>query len=226
MNSRIKDIPLRFNEKAVLRLLGRRRPDHHADISPRLRRQLDKGWEDIQHTARPEALYAAYPAQGRERGVLVNGECPFHSRSLSRIFHNCEQAVVFVTTLGGDVDDLILNRLKSRPSYASILDAAASAAVESAADHVEKHIRERLGQGWDTTRRYSPGHCDWPVRDQKRLFSLLPHHHLRIRLTEGSHMSPRKSLSGIIGVFPEDHMPWNGNACLFCQNIDCPHRRN
>jgi hypothetical protein len=69
----------------------------------------------------------------------------------------------------------------------------------------------------------SPGSLeDWPIEEQKKLFSLLPgvDSMLGVRLTESFLMIPRKSVSGI--YFPADVSFFN---CQLCSRESCENRK-
>ncbi len=104
-----------------------------------------------------------------------------------------------------------------------ILDTIGSELAERLCDRLERAVEEEVGpRGWKITNRYSPGYCDWPVAEQRKLFSLLPGGFCGIRLTESSLMLPIKSVSGIIGVGPAAAR--EAYQCSVCDMIDCIRR--
>jgi cobalamin-dependent methionine synthase I len=78
------------------------------------------------------------------------------------------------------------------------------------------------------TLRFSPGYCDWPIMDQKKIFEMLNTLQDQVQLTETCLMKPRKSISGIFGVLPSNGKDSNPpyNPCLYCGKRDCIARRN
>ena len=81
------------------------------------------------------------------------------------------------------------------------MDAAATAAVEQAADELEKAIarevaKESLKMRW----RFSPGYGDWKLENQKKFFYVTGAPEIGISLTESLMLVPRKSVTAIIGL--------------------------
>ena len=157
--------------------------------------------------------------------VVIEGSVVFESEVLAQLLERCDQVAVFALTIGGHleetVDQLTDNGLVVQ---ASVLDAIGSAAVESVADFVYGTIREiARARGLYTSRRFSPGYCDWEVGQQKKVFRTVNGDSAGIRLTDGCLMLPRKSISGIIGIGPKEIA--NYNPCKGCDKVDCIGRR-
>jgi hypothetical protein len=105
-----------------------------------------------------------------------------------------------------------------------VLDAVGSEAVEEVTCLLEGRLRERAMAGdAKISLRYSPGYCDWDITQQKALFRAFDGNSLRVKLTEGCLMIPRKSVSGIIGIGLDHSITLS--PCLSCNKKDCPSRR-
>ena len=137
----------------------------------------------------------------------------------------CDKAVVFLVTVGPKVERVINENMESQPHYGIIVDAAASAAAEATAHYIQDYIEKKLNEEEKTTLRYSPGYCDWPISEQNEIFKILPHQKIGVELSENSFMSPRKSVSGVIGICPAD-TNFSGNLCMNCKKTNCPYRRS
>ena len=71
---------------------------------------------------------------------------------------------------------------------------------------------------------YSPGYCNWNIREQHLLFSLFPEHPCGIVLTDSSLMTPEKSVSGFFALGETlQRQPYH---CEICKNKRCYKRRN
>jgi hypothetical protein len=106
-----------------------------------------------------------------------------------------------------------------------IIDAIASEYVTQASEWLEHRVEEEAGKrGWQISNRYSPGHCDWPVSEQHKLFSFLPENFCGITLTESSLMIPIKSVSGVIGLGRD--VKRGAFQCAICEFKDCFRRRD
>jgi hypothetical protein len=77
-----------------------------------------------------------------------------------------------------------------------ILDAHGSAAAEAAADALDRVLcAAAAGLGLIPARRISPGYGRWALDGQRALIALLPARELGVTLSDGSMMTPRKSVS-------------------------------
>ena len=71
---------------------------------------------------------------------------------------------------------------------------------------------------------YSPGYCDWNIREQQRLFSLFPERPCGIILSDSFLMTPEKSVSGFFALGEKlIRQPYH---CQICRNTRCYKRRN
>ena len=107
---------------------------------------------------------------------------------------------------------------------AYLTDALGSLAVENAMDRIHASLEaEMAAKGLRITNRYSPGYCNWPITDQKALFSIVGENPTGILLNDSCLMSPMKSVSGIIGIGADVRKRPYG--CAVCQNRTCIYRR-
>ena len=105
-----------------------------------------------------------------------------------------------------------------------IVDTFGSLVVEKAMDYIQSALETQMREnGMKITNRYSPGYCNWEVKDQKPLFSLLPDNNCGIALTDSCLMVPIKSVSGIIGIGREVRK--NQYGCEICNNLTCTFRK-
>ena len=71
---------------------------------------------------------------------------------------------------------------------------------------------------------YSPGYCNWDIREQHLLFSLFPEQPCGVILSESSLMTPEKSVSGFFALGETlQRQPYH---CEICKNKRCYKRRN
>ncbi|MBI5538351.1 MAG: hypothetical protein HY898_36850 [Deltaproteobacteria bacterium] len=105
-----------------------------------------------------------------------------------------------------------------------ILDAFGSAAAEVAAEAL--HARVCAGvqpAALYASRRLSPGYGRWNVTRQRELLAHLPIDRLGIRLTEGSMMIPRKSVSFAV-ILGETQTRERRARCASCELETCRFR--
>ena len=159
--------------------------------------------------------------------TTIEGGVIFRSRILAQLLEQCESVAIFTLTIGNRLERIAArlaeNGLVLR---ALILDAIGSDAAEKAANLVHAEISEKVSIfGLYTSRRFSPGYCDWDVSQQEIIFSAMNGDSAGVHLTDGCLMLPRKSVSGIIGIGKRDSNIENYNPCITCAKRDCIGRR-
>jgi len=100
-------------------------------------------------------------------------------------------------------------------------DAIKQMALVQARKYLIDHIQEYKKPGKISA--MNPGSlADWPIREQKSLFSLMGDcsRQIGVRLTDGFLMTPVKSVSGIF--FPAEV---TFESCQLCPRHECPGRR-
>jgi hypothetical protein len=135
------------------------------------------------------------------------------------------QAALFICTAGEDFTRMT-NALNEQGDImeAYILDAIGSLTVEKAMDRIQENLKNSVHRhGLKISNRFSPGYCNWPLSDQKTLFGLIGENPTGIELNDSCLMTPRKSISGIIGV--GQHIKHHEYGCAICNNTTCIYRK-
>jgi cobalamin-dependent methionine synthase I len=215
-------IPLPLSKNAVIEKISGK---NTTTISRRMARAIEKVLAEIGEAASPKAIYQFFPVNTGNGSVTVGDHHTLSSKKLQRVLGPCQKAAVFVTTIGSNVDHLIQQNMQEQPYYGYILDTAASLAAEIAAQYLYDYIDQNIKDDQGLTMRYSPGYCDWPLIEQKKIFTMLPSDQIGVTLSDTACMSPSKSVSGVIGICPANTAKEHGNACVTCQKLDCPFRR-
>ena len=131
-----------------------------------------------------------------ENSCVRIGESTVESASLSKVLQGCRNVVLLAVTCGTSVDRSITRAHYKSPSEGFILDAVASAYIESFIDYVD----DIISQSMDTTKRFSPGYSDFPLDYQVALLDYLDAKKIGIDLTEKLLMVPTKSITAVLGV--------------------------
>jgi hypothetical protein len=146
-------------------------------------------------------------------------------RKIAAQLKGAEYLGIFLATAGQSFESWI----KSKKSDGDIMSeflcsSIGSEIADKAADQVESEIKKVAeGSGMGITNRYSPGYCDWSVKEQEIIFRLLPASGIGVSLTSSFLMSPVKSVSGIIGLgHGIRQVPY---ACELCSIEDCIVKR-
>lgn len=161
-----------------------------------------------------------------QQTVLICGKVKFLSgKIITKQLHNSQTVAVFAGTAGAAFD-IWSQQLFDQGDFPEgyIADIMGSEIVEAAIDWLEIKIQGKLEPlSLKTTNRFSPGYCGWNVREQFKLFSLLPQNFCRITLTDSALMVPIKSVSGIIGI--GETVEKIGYPCDVCTMKNCYRRR-
>ena len=133
--------------------------------------------------------------------LIKDDECEFEfmrvkSVSLTRALKGCKSAYVLALTLGIDTDRLITSLGVTSKAHSFIADAVASAIAESAMEYVCSQL-----QAHTLVQRFSAGYGDFVLSNQEKILDYLKADKLLgIKLGTSYIMTPRKSVTAIIGV--------------------------
>ena len=210
------EIPLR----EVMRLLGRRGgPDGGAGG---LREGAAAREEHIERNI-AGAIERAHDLL-RTAGIYVIGSGS--DLRGSSVFEGLERVAYCVCTIGSALEEEA-TRLSDEGELlqAVLLDAAGSVAAEAVAEYMDGCIREEAAaMGLKTSCRASPGYGDWDVREQAKIFRIVPAERIGVTLSESSMMIPRKSVSFAIHIDERPKRLRSENSCRNCDQADCPYR--
>ena len=196
---RPRDVPI--TEAPLLRLMGYRDMSRvRADIVAAARDAAERARELIA----PEAHFRRLAVEARgDGGLTLKNGAVFRGRSLSRDVSGCAEVILFVLTLGPELDREA-ERLAAGEDLliALFMEMAGWIAIEGATRQTALHLKSLIGEGLRLKRRIGPGYGDWPLEQQRPLFSQFDPADLPVRLLESCAMLPRKSRSGLYGVAP------------------------
>lgn len=168
---------------------------------------------------KPKAVYTvSYIGQRGEETVEVNG-VTFTSRVLRVNLDTVERVFPFIITIGKALEDEASSCGDLLSQF--YLETMGDMALRSSRQYLEEHLKRHYGLG--QLSRMNPGSLkDWPVTEQRPLFSLFGNVEelVGVRLTENMLMLPRKSVSGIL--FPTELMFF---SCQLCPREGCPARK-
>ena len=163
----------------------------------------------------------------QEDRVTIEDSITFKSKVIAQLLKPCEKVVVFALTIGNHLEEMVCHLAENGlVLQATVLDAIGSGVTEKLAVFAEDRTRRiAFSQGLSASRRFSPGYCDWKLSEQEMVFRALNGDSAEIRLTERFLMIPQKSVSGIIGIGPDNSNIENYNPCNGCRKRDCAGRR-
>ena len=223
----LKDVKIDLDKKRVYHTLGYsngHKPKR--SIESLVEEEIAEAYQLI----RPSCFYQLMDVKGirRPKVTLVNGsKMTLTSEVLSWALYPCRKAVIFVASIGPALEERVAQLMKEGQSgKAVVLDAVGSEATEKTVYHLQDRIRRiaKLDDA-ETTLRYSPGYCDWDISQQKLLFGAMDSAPIKVKLSDTCLMSPRKSVSGIIGLGWDEKARLKLSPCRFCTRQDCKNRR-
>jgi hypothetical protein len=164
-----------------------------------------------------KALYTIGYITNRKEDTTEIEETRLASRVLAKNLEKVSRVFPYIVTIGSALEDEASTHNMMQRLY---LENAADIALSSARVHVERYLTKRYELG--NVSHLGPGQLDWPLQQQKELFSFFEDVEptIGVRLTERFMMIPRKSISGII--FPKEV---TFIACQLCPREDCPSRQ-
>jgi hypothetical protein len=148
-------------------------------------------------------------------------------KKISSYIKGADKICVFVVTIGSALEKEATRLMESGDHLRGyLLDRIGSFATESAAGNFEESLRVKYaGKNRSVSNRFSPGYCQWPTKEQKKLDKILGFRKAGIKLTSGFMMEPKKSVSGIIGIGREKVFSKRKSQCSICDKKDCYYRR-
>lgn len=174
----------------------------------------------------PAAVWSVYAYE--PAGAIIKAAEPYvlPGRSLPRHLGTSSRVVFLAATVGAAAEAAVTEAFdRGEYALALLLDAAATAAVEQTADALGKLMSARFaGQGLQMTKRFSPGYGDWPLTEQKAACSLSGAAKIGIGLNESMMLTPRKSISAVIGLGCGE-VALTGQSCAECLLTGCLLRR-
>ncbi len=131
----------------------------------------------------------------------LSGDFTLTGKSATKLLSGCSCATIFVATIGGELEEEVERRFSSGDKAGGlILDTIGSEGAESLARRVQLIIHERAKrEGSSTTGRLSPGYGDLSLSAQERIVEITGANKIGVSLTERLMLSPRKSVSAIVG---------------------------
>ena len=176
-------------------------------------------------------IWKIYDYDCENKFVLSEPKFEIVGDSIIKHLNGCEKVACMAVTVGEKIEEEVTRKFKIGEYVSSILlDAAATAAVEQAADSLEKTIALKVAkESYKMRWRYSPGYGDWNLNQQKKFFEIIGAEEIGMSLSAAMMLIPRKSVTAIIGlekiISGENFSAHKKNSCENCQKKDCPARK-
>jgi len=215
------DIQIKKDE--VLRLLGY----ENIGIEPHLEEIIDEYINKAVNLLEPKAgfIIKKIVELDRKGGRIILEEVNLDvGKIITAQLKHAESAALFQCTIGDKVE------LYSKELFAKgdslegyIVNLSGSEAAESVAEYMHQEIRKLAEENQlKITNRFSPGYCNWNVKEQFKLFGLFHNDLCGISLTDSALMKPMKSVSGLVGIGAD--AKFHGYNCSKCDDEHCIYR--
>ena len=178
-----------------------------------------------------KGVWKIYDYDRENNLVLSEPNFKIVGNSIVKHLAKCEKVACIAVTVGEKIENEVTKKFKQGNYVASmLLDAAATSAVEQAADSLEKAIEEKISrESYKMKSRYSPGYGDWSLYEQKNFFPLTGATEIGMKLSTAMMLIPRKSITAIIGlekiVACDEEKILKKHSCESCDKLDCPARK-
>ncbi|MGD8505680.1 MAG: vitamin B12 dependent-methionine synthase activation domain-containing protein [Candidatus Bathyarchaeota archaeon] len=167
----------------------------------------------------PKVVYDVSQITSKNGDTVDIDGVRFTSRVLRVNLERTRRVFPYVMTIGKELE----NRAAS---FGDVMKKFCLETIGNMAlDHIGRHLEEYLLRTYRLGKisEMNPGSLeDWPITQQKQLFSILGNVErlIGVTLTDSFMMTPRKSVSGI--YFPTETMFYN---CQLCRRRNCEERQ-
>ena len=210
----------------VLRYLGYK----NQEIEKSLNQKIDDIIIETERNLSVNYIYKLFDIVHLDDGVLIEGtNTVMYGDDIKKHLSKCKKCILMAVTIGADIERKIMAHQICSINDGLIMDACATAAVESACDELEVAIVNSINNN-SITFRYSPGYGDFSIDFQPKLLNLLDAgKKIGLYVNQSNILTPRKSVTAVIGVLDEcaDNKLIKKNKCDLCENKErCEFRKN
>ena len=209
----LKNIPVSLDPEAVLKQLPLRNENKYIE------KEVQEVLGLVLPVAKPKAIYKVAYIDNKNGDSLDIDEVRFTSRVLQVNLDQIERVFPYVATCGQEVEAVTVPADDIMKAYC--LDTIKRLLLHSATSYLKDCLTRYYALG--QLSHMNPGSLeDWPITQQKELFSILGNveEAIGVELTERCLMRPLKSVSGI--YFPTEV---SFESCQLCPREGCIGRR-
>ena len=181
--------------------------------------KLEGMFREAQRVARPKICYGVAYVESKGDDHLIIEGTRFTSRVLRVNLDKVYRVFPYVGTCGSELEEW--SKSVAEPLEEFWAEEIKLQAVRGTIRHLQEYLTDRYQPGQIS--RMNPGSLpDWPLSEQKPLFSLLGSgpSTIGVQLKDSFLMMPVKSVSGM--WFPTEE---KFESCQLCQREKCPGRR-
>lgn len=188
---------------------------------------IQESFEELEQIARKKFIYRIFELSTIDENTFTIGNIMIRSKNLGTILKDCEEVILFATTLGIEVDRQIRKYELLGMSKAVVMQACATVVLEEFCDEMQEKLAGQLKRDEKFLRpRFSPGYGDFSILNQKDLLAMLEAaKQIGLTMTEGYMLTPTKSVTAVIGI-SDKQVQCRMRGCETCTKEDCVYRRS
>lgn len=169
------------------------------DVTENMNDLISECMEKMKQVLNCNSCFVTLPVSIDKDSVSFDG-IGLESKNLSKLLIGCDKAIFLCATIGHEADMLIKRAEVTSKAEALILNAVASAAIESYLNILNEYFKTEFKE-YDLRPRFSPGYGDVKLEFQKELIPVLDtKRKIGVTLTDTCLMRPSKSVTAIIGL--------------------------
>lgn len=213
-----RDIPITLNKKEILHRQGMGACTSLRPEIVALSHSLLASIAELQ-LLESNIAYEAYPiTEACHDRLFIDNGIALHGSLLTVKFPSASKLAAIVCTIGPKLEKAVSSYFnKGEPLRGLLLDGIGNAALDSLVREACRLVRKEASlQGYQISSPINPGMPGLPVSEQRTLFKLAPAGQIGIHLSSSGVMTPRKSISMVIGM-GIDMPAWTWNeTCVSC----------
>jgi len=184
--------------------------------------------EEAEDLAKPRAIYREFPVArlGTQSVTLENGIELSIGRKISSLWEGSRALGIALYTLGPELEARVTALIQEGEQMQALnLDIAGTIALGLVGLQVQHMACGRLSaEGVEAGTWLNPGYLDWPLTDQRLIFSMLPAGSIGVVLNDSCMMVPKKSVTICAGLGVSGSEA-AFNRCRHCGVAKCQFRR-
>lgn len=185
--------------------------------SPRLVACAEQALEEGLQFLQPAVAYRRLRVEALQHEQLqLQGDQHLSGPLIAQHLGPAQEVVVLICTVGDALEAHAQQVIASNTVFGLALDGVGSAAAEALATEACLLLEEEAAQrGMEATIPLNPGMIGWPVEvGQPQIFALMDAQKVGVTLTSYAMMTPRKSLSMVLGL--GEGVNRGGRTCDYC----------
>lgn len=214
----IFEVKLDISKKSVYRFLGFKKDKNKPK---KIKSIVDKTIDSLKDKLIGMVLYNVLPIEhGKDKKeIIIDKKEVFESEYIAEKLFNSSEIICAIGTIK------LADYNPKSPMEELVYDAITNGALIELQNRFWTYLVEILKkEKKGLTRSYSPGENNWDLKEQKKLFNIIPAKEIGVKLNDYYMMEPIKSLSFVYGVTPNMDFDTAGHNCRECSNVDCIYR--